>query len=270
MSFEKLAKENIKKLYPEAYVDSYFAKRFKGAYIDSFCESPNERLHVVPDCYFHFWQPKNDAEGGIDYFIICEVEDTNPLTKNKLGLYGRLWDMGHNNLEVWSFNRYGQFTTSHNLQYWYFYWLNYCWLETPNLDEEDLNKQSDQFKKPVREFMYRVMTDDRHFWMNLPWQPEGRKFWDYIKKYNPIILSRPTDLQSLIGKKKWVKDNLGLTGDKVQIRYNKSPYASYKGKVGILIDDFESNVSKFQAAGGRTILYKSESQAIKELKSLGF
>ena len=138
------------------------------------------------------------------------------------------------------------------------------------LSEEDLNKQSDQFKKPVREFMYRVMTDDRHFWMNLPWQPEGRKFWDYIKKYNPIILSRPTDLQSLIGKKKWVKDNLGLTGDKVQIRYNKSPYASYKGKVGILIDDFESNVSKFQAAGGRTILYKSESQAIKELKSLGF
>lgn len=138
------------------------------------------------------------------------------------------------------------------------------------LSEDDLNKHSDQFKKPVREFLYRVMSDDRRFWMNLPWQPKGRELWDYIKKYDPIILSRPVDLQSLIGKKKWVKDNLGLTGDRVQIRYDKSPYANYKGKIGILIDDFESNTTKFEAAGGKVILYKSVKEAIKELKALGF
>jgi len=138
------------------------------------------------------------------------------------------------------------------------------------LEEEDADKNSDKFKKPVREFMFRVMDDDRHFWMNLPWMPGGKELWDYIKKYDPIILSRPTDLQSLIGKKAWVKRNVGLTGDRVQIRYDKSPYANYQGKTGILIDDFLKNTTKFEAAGGRTILYTSAPQAIKELETLGF
>lgn len=138
------------------------------------------------------------------------------------------------------------------------------------LKEEDANKHSEHFKKPVRNFMYRVMSDNRHFWMNLKWQPGGHELWNYIKEYDPIILSRPVDLQSVIGKKKWVKDHLGLTGKKVQIKYDKNPYAHYEGKIGILIDDFLSNTSKFEEAGGRTILYQNSTQAIKELKNFGF
>ena len=69
---------------------------------------------------------------------------------------------------------------------------------------------------------------------------------------------------------KWVKDHIGLPKERVQIRYDKSPYASYNGKIGVLIDDFESNTSKFEGAGGRTVLYKNTQQAIKELKSFGF
>lgn len=106
--------------------------------------------------------------------------------------------------------------------------------------------------------------------MDLEWLPEGKELWGYIEKYNPIILSKPTDLQAVIGKKKWVKDNIGLNKERVQIRYDKSPYANHQGKIGILIDDFESNTSKFDGAGGLTVLYKSTQQAIKELKSLGF
>ena len=143
-------------------------------------------------------------------------------------------------------------------------------LNGKKLTENDLNKVHPDFKKPVKNFMYKVMSDDRHFWMNLKWQPGGRELWDYIKKYDPIILSRPVDLQSVIGKKKWVKDHLGLRGDRVQIRYDKTPYAQHNGKVGILIDDFESNTSKFKDAGGLTILYTAPHNAIKELKSLGF
>ena len=106
--------------------------------------------------------------------------------------------------------------------------------------------------------------------MGLKWLPGGKELWEYIEKYDPIILSKPTDLQAVIGKKKWVKDNIGLPKERVQIRYDKSPYASYNGKTGILIDDFESNIDKFQVAGGRTILYNNTYQAIKELKSFGF
>jgi len=143
-------------------------------------------------------------------------------------------------------------------------------LEGKPLKTENLDKNSPFFKKDARTFLYRVMMNNRHFWMDLDWMPEGKQLWDYIEKYDPVILSKPTDLQAVIGKKKWVKDNLDLSKERVQIRYDKTPYAQHNGKIGILIDDFESNTTKFNMAGGRTILYKSAHQAIKELKTLGF
>lgn len=143
-------------------------------------------------------------------------------------------------------------------------------LDGQPLLSEHLDKTHSNFKKDTRNFLYRVLMDNRRFWMNLEWLPDGKKLWDYIKKYDPVILSKPTDLQAVIGKKKWVKDNIGLPKERVQIRYDKSPYAQYEGKIGILIDDFESNTSKFDAAGGRTVLYKNTQDAITELKSFGF
>jgi len=106
--------------------------------------------------------------------------------------------------------------------------------------------------------------------MNLKWQPRGKELWSYIQKFNPKILSRPVDLQSVIGKKKWVKDNLGLTGDNVQIRFDKNEFANQNGKIGILIDDFQSNTIPFKESGGKAILYKNTRQTIEELKALGF
>jgi hypothetical protein len=138
------------------------------------------------------------------------------------------------------------------------------------LKQENLNKNSEYFLKPVREFMYRVARDDRKFWRNLNWLDGGNELWSFIRKYDPIILSRPTDLQAVIGKKNWVKDNLGLKGDRVQIRYDKTPYAKYEGKIGVLIDDFYKNTEAFRSAGGESILYKNTNQAIESLKALGF
>jgi hypothetical protein len=143
-------------------------------------------------------------------------------------------------------------------------------LKGATLESKHLDKTSDDFVKEARAFLYKVLMDNRRFWMNLEWLPGGKELWNYIKRYDPIILSKPTDLQAVIGKKKWVKDHIGLPKERVQIRYDKAPYANYNGKIGILIDDFESNTSKFEGAGGRTVLYKNTQQAIKELKSFGF
>lgn len=143
-------------------------------------------------------------------------------------------------------------------------------LDNQTLTSEHLDKTHKLFKKEARNFLYRVLMDNRRFWMGLEWLSGGQELWQYIEKYDPIILSKPTDLQAVIGKKKWVKDNIGLPKERVQIRYDKAPYAKYNGKIGILIDDFESNTSKFQGNGGSTILYKNTPQAIKELKSFGF
>ena len=144
-------------------------------------------------------------------------------------------------------------------------------LDGKKMQEKDADpNRPEDFKKPVRQFMYRVMGDNRRFWMNLPWRSEGKVLWDFIKKYDPKILSRPVDLQSVIGKKKWVKDNLGLSGTNVQIRKNKTNYATHEGKIGILIDDFTSNTVPFAEADGISILYKNTQQTIDELKALGF
>ena len=139
-----------------------------------------------------------------------------------------------------------------------------------SLKECHLRKDDKHFKKPVRDFMLRAMNADRHFWMNLPWMNDGKKLWDFIKDYDPIILSKPTDLQSVIGKKAWVKRNLGLSKERVQIRRHKAPYAQFNGKTGLLIDDYHKNITAFGENGGETIHYKDAQEAIAKLKEYGF
>ena len=47
------------------------------------------------------------------------------------------------------------------------------------------------------------------FWAKMPWMPEGKQLWEYIKKYKPTLLSAPSeDYSSRYGKKLWVKENL--------------------------------------------------------------
>ena len=138
------------------------------------------------------------------------------------------------------------------------------------LNESQLNKFHKNFSKPIRNFMLRIMSDNRRFWMNLGWTEDGRELWEFIKDHDPIILSKPTDLQSVIGKKAWVKRNLGLNKERVQIRYDKSRYAQHNGKTGLLIDDFGTNIKAFAEADGKTIHFKNTKQAIEELKTYGF
>lgn len=143
-------------------------------------------------------------------------------------------------------------------------------LDGKHLTEEDTNKWSLEYKRPVRDFMNRVMSENRDFWMNLPWIKDGDKLWSFIKDHNPIILSKPVDLQSVIGKKVWVKRNLGLNKERVQIRYDKTKYAAFNGKTGLLIDDYKKNILAFNENGGETIHYTSIDDAINKLKEYGF
>jgi len=138
------------------------------------------------------------------------------------------------------------------------------------LKEHHLVRNSDTFKKPVKEFMFRVMSSDKYFWINLPWMKDGKKLWEFIEHYDPIILSKPTDLESVIGKKAWIKRNLGLNKERVQIRHNKVPYAQFNGKTGLLIDDYKKNIVAFNEGGGETIHYNDVNDAITKLKEYGF
>ena len=105
------------------------------------------------------------------------------------------------------------------------------------------------------------------FWAKMPWMPEGKKLWDYIKQYNPTLLSSPSSHpSSRYGKRLWAKENTPGTKLILALRGNKQDYS---GKNRILIDDRADTISEWNAKGGIGILFTSTDQTINELKELG-
>jgi len=105
------------------------------------------------------------------------------------------------------------------------------------------------------------------FWSKMPWMPDGKQLWDYIKKYNPSLLSAPSkDSSSRYGKHLWVNEN--IPGTKL-ILANREKKKNYSGKNQILIDDRPDNINEWKTAGGIGILHTSTSNTINELKQLG-
>ena len=105
------------------------------------------------------------------------------------------------------------------------------------------------------------------FWAGLKWMPGGQKLWDYIKPYNPDLLSAPSrEESSRIGKAVWVKHK--LPGTKLILRYAKQKQ-ELANPESILIDDRQINIDQWEAAGGIGILHTSTDNTISQLKELG-
>ena len=105
------------------------------------------------------------------------------------------------------------------------------------------------------------------FWVGMDWMPDGKTYWDYIKKYNPILLSAPSrEESSKLGKRLWVKKN--LPGTKLMLAYAKDKQKEAAPN-HILIDDRKSNIDEWRANGGIAILHTSAASTIKQLQDLG-
>lgn len=113
------------------------------------------------------------------------------------------------------------------------------------------------------------------FWSKMKWLGDGKKLWNYIEKYNPVILSSVgNSLTSKLGrngtqgKKEWLKRELGQkTADYAIITAGKKYEFAKPGS--ILIDDSEKHIKEFKEKGGLAILHKSADETIKQLKKLG-
>ena len=105
------------------------------------------------------------------------------------------------------------------------------------------------------------------FWSELEWMKDGKQLWDYIKKYNPPLLSAPSrEESSRIGKQEWVDANLPGVQLILRAAEKKKEFANPSS---ILIDDREKNIKEWEEAGGIGILHKSASDTIEKLKKLG-
>lgn len=126
---------------------------------------------------------------------------------------------------------------------------------------------------------WETIRNTRNFWSNMPWTRDGKQLWNYIRQYNPHILSAYTieDPNCKPGKRRWLRKNLGYTQNfmiNLVRRREKKNFAmrgnDNKRQPAILIDDYPKNVDQFRNAGGIGILHTSASNTISQLKRIGF
>ena len=104
------------------------------------------------------------------------------------------------------------------------------------------------------------------FWYEMGWKADGKELWDYIKKYEPKLLSAPSrENSSRIGKKLWVEKH--LPGVELILRSAKHK-KDLAEPDAILIDDREDNIIGWIERGGIGILHITTKHTIQQLKDI--
>ena len=132
---------------------------------------------------------------------------------------------------------------------------------------KELTGTEASFDTPKEEFWNPITKAGAAFWIKLPWMPDGKQLWDYIKEYNPDLLSAPSrEESSKIGKRVWVKRNMPGTKLILRSAERKQEFATPNS---ILIDDRADNIQRWKDAGGKGIVHTSAADTIQQLKDLG-
>ena len=77
-----------------------------------------------------------------------------------------------------------------------------------NLEENsDKLTPKEYDKEHGKHSMWKIIDPEgEKFWIRLKWTKDGRELWDYLTRYNPIILSSPSrSKHSIPGKMEWIK-----------------------------------------------------------------
>ena len=108
------------------------------------------------------------------------------------------------------------------------------------------------------------------FWSRFDKMPDADILWNYVRKFNPYILTATGITQyneSSQQKREWVKKHLNYSRViTVKESRDKSQYADTNS---ILIDDSEKSINPWVNNGGIGILHKSAKDTIEQLNKLG-
>jgi len=138
-----------------------------------------------------------------------------------------------------------------------------------DIDMNDHN-QWDDFKK---ENWDKVTSLGPKFWSDLPWTKDGKQLWNYVKEYNPVILSAyPKNPggkeQALSGKRDWLSHHINSNVAKQALLVRSEEKKKWAGDKAILIDDRKDNIQQWINAGGIGILHRNSNDTIKKLKEI--
>lgn len=130
----------------------------------------------------------------------------------------------------------------------------------------DVQNSKDFWNKLESSLKEKGLTQE-DYWKGLDWMPDGKTLWNYIKQYNPYILTAPSkDPGSRTGKKEWVERLDNMKNIYFRAAQSKSDFA---GKNKVLIDDREDTIESWRAKGGIGILHTSAANTIEQLKQIG-
>lgn len=106
------------------------------------------------------------------------------------------------------------------------------------------------------------------FWEHMDPMPDAFQLWNYIKKYQPAILSATGHVGNATDEKhRWVQRHLGNVPTHL-VRKSEDK-ARFAAPSHILIDDRAKSIEPFIAAGGIGILHTSAADTIQQLKEFG-
>ena len=106
---------------------------------------------------------------------------------------------------------------------------------------------------PFHDDYWQDLPEDLFY--QLPQMPDARKLWNYIKQFDPFILTAvPRETRGPIAgraaedKSRWMKKQFGLNKEMMRpvMRRNKSNFAKdgIDGRPNLLIDDHKKNVEE--------------------------
>jgi len=124
--------------------------------------------------------------------------------------------------------------------------------------------------------MWSALARTDEFYANLDWMSDGKNLWDFVKKFNPTILTGvPMGRWASGQKRNWCGRELGwdvpvITGWAKEKHIDAMNLRGTDNLNGaILIDDREKTKAAWEQSGGVFLLHTSTASTLALLKKMG-
>jgi hypothetical protein len=115
-----------------------------------------------------------------------------------------------------------------------------------------------------------VHQTSRKRWDLMDWMPDGRKLWEALKPYSPVILTQlMMDVWEISRHEKriWVDREIGPDVEVIVVHGEDGKFP-YSGPGHVLIDDSIVHKEPWEKRGGIFILHKSADESIAALRAV--
>jgi 5'(3')-deoxyribonucleotidase len=132
----------------------------------------------------------------------------------------------------------------------------------------DIASGDKEIKKQFWKAVGKRVKECKKFYGDLDLLPDAKELWEYVKQYNPIILSATGHIKSAASEKReWLREHFGddIADNAIFVK-SAEDKAQYANKHSILIDDRSQAIDPWKAAGGIGIHHTSAKDSISQLK----